>query len=90
MPVFVEISGNSVQKRDDSVIEYSLKPQGGAIQLKDTSHWQLGCDRTPARAGLGYELKFPILSDVTFDKFFFTIAGSHIRSHFGLLGLFTV
>lgn len=47
-------------------------------------------DRTPAKAGQDYELKYPILSYVTFDKFFLSIAESDIRSRFGLLGLFAV
>ena len=66
------------------------RPQGGIPQSKDTSHWQHGCDKTPAEADHGHELKFPILSNVTFDKFFPSIAEPHIRCHFGLLGLFAV
>ncbi len=66
------------------------KPQGGTLRVKDTSYWQHECDRTPVEAGLSYKLKFPILSNVTFDKFFFTIASPNIRRHFGWLGLFAV
>ena len=73
-----------------TVMRRIYKPQGGTFRLKDTSHWQRGCDRTPARAGQDHELKFPILSDVALDKFFLPIAEPHIRSHFGLLGLFAV
>lgn len=58
--------------------------------MKDTSHWQHGCDRTSARADQDYELKSSILSDVTFDKFFLTIAEAHIRRNLGMLGLFAV
>lgn len=58
--------------------------------MKDTSSWRHGCDRTSAAADLGYELKSSILSDVTFDKFFLTIAEAHIRRYLGALGLFAV
>lgn len=37
-----------------------------------------------------YELKFPILSNVTLDKFFLPIAVPNIRRHFGWLGLLAV
>lgn len=66
------------------------KPQGDTLLSKGTSYWQRGCDRTPAKAGQDYGLKYPILSYVTFDKFFLSIADSYIRIHFGLLGLFAV
>ena len=58
--------------------------------MKDTSYWQHGCDRAPAAAGHGHTLKFPILPDVSFDKFFLAIAKPHIRLHLGLLGLLAV
>lgn len=69
---------------------YSHRPQGGIPQQKDTSPWQHGCDKTPAEADHGHELKFPILSNVTLDKFFLPIAVPNIRRHFGWLGLLAV
>lgn len=58
--------------------------------MKDTSSWHHGCDRTSATADQGYELKSSILSDVTFNKFFLTIAEAYIRRYLGTLGLFAV
>ena len=65
-------------------------PQGGIFLTKDTSPWQHGCGKTLAEASHGYILKFPILSDVPFDKFFLPIAEPHIRCHFGWLVLIAV
>lgn len=58
--------------------------------MKDTSHWQHGCDRTSVETDQSYELKSSILSNVTFNKFFLTIAEAHIRRYLGTLGLFAV
>ena len=58
--------------------------------MKDTSHWQRGCDKTPAEAGHGYTLKFPSLSNVALDKFLFAIANPYVRSHFDKSALLAV
>lgn len=90
MSAFSEILGKSGSGSVVSVIGHPLKPQGGPLRLKDTSHWQLGCDRTPARAGLGYCLKSPVLSDISLDKLLFAIAYPNVGRDFDWLVLFVV
>lgn len=61
-------------------------PQGGILQTKDTSSWQLDAEQTLAGASQWYKESSLFLSDVPFNVFLFTVLRPYVRGYFGWLG----